>query len=222
MIRPRSAALLALLLLTGCTASPPVTSETPVASDAPTSAAPSTADPTASPSSTGAPLGPPGWTTYESARYGFRIGHPPDWIVTPSARAWTTADANQWNNTAQEWFLSPDDNALVTAWSTPYAGEATPAGVLAWVEQYCSDSDNVECATIGDRAEPLCHGPDCHPGLLVPFLTDTQAFFTGGEHEGTMVVVAVWRPHDWRVEGFDDAQDLLEAFLATMDVRPEP
>ncbi len=210
-----------MLLLTGCTAPPPVTTETPVASSAAASATP---DPEpATPTATGAeaPL-EEGWRIYESARYGFRIGHPQDWTVTPSARTWTTADARQWNNTAQEWFLSPDDNALVTAWATPYAGEATPAGVQAWVEQYCVDSENLDCPSLGERSERLCLGPDCHPGVLVRFSSDTQAFFTGGEHDGRMVAVALGRPHDWHVAGYEDAQALLEAFLATMDVRAEP
>ncbi|MGC5078217.1 hypothetical protein [Agrococcus sp. DT81.2] len=224
----RSIAVLALLLVTGCGGSPPVPTESSSASADPVeSSAAATGSPEPSSTTFGAPttetIDTADWVEYTSERYGFRIGHPPDWSVSPSQRTWTMADSTQFDNDAQERFLAPDEDVLVTAWATPYPGEATPVALQAWVERYCVESGNVRCATIGDRAVRLCHEQrDCHPGLLVPFESDVQAFFTGGQHDGGMIAVAVWRPGDWQVEGYGTARDLLDGFLSTMDVRPQP
>lgn len=66
-------------------------------------------------------------------------------------------------------------------------------GLEAWVEEYCARSDNAPCTGINDRAVQLCLEKwDCHPGLLVPFKNDVQAFFSGGIYDGdAMTVVAV-------------------------------
>jgi hypothetical protein len=49
------------------------------------------------------------------------------------------------------------------------------------------------CTGIQERATPLCvELRDCHPGLLVQFEDNVEAFFTGGNYGDTMVVVAVW------------------------------
>ena len=95
--------------------------------------------------------------------------------------------------------------------------------IKAWVEDYCEASDNTPCTGIGDRAVELCLEKwDCHPGLLVPFKDDVQAFFSGGIYDADAVtVVAVWRrqlaPATTRYGG---SQRLLESFLATMEVWP--
>ena len=67
---------------------------------------------------------------------------------------------------------------------------------------------------------------DCHPGLLVgvapPFDREVQAFFTGGDYGGQMVVVTVWRGEsDPSVARYGGARRLIEAFLLTMCVSPE-
>ena len=160
------------------------------------------------------PIDTTGWTTYVSERYGFAIGHPADWTIMPSDHDWKMG-ADEWGSTAEERFLSPPGDILVSAWSAPSETPETPAGVQAWAEQYCQKTANTSCTTIGDRAVPLCNERwDCHPGLLVPFHHDVQAFFTGGNHQQQMVVVAVWRPESW------NSRELLEAFLSTMDVCP--
>lgn len=229
----RSAAALPLLLvlLTGCTASSPDTTGSPSASLAPVeSAPPATEAPAPSASAPGAPV-PTGidtstWIAHTSERYGFTIAHPPDWIVTPSQRTWTTAESPQFDYDAQEWFLSPDDDILVTAWATPYSGEATPVAVQTWVERYCVESGNADCATVGERAVRLCNArQECHLGLLVPFREDVQAFFTGGQRAGRIIAVASWRPPGYRVVDpgtSGTSRQILDAFLSTMDVWPQP
>jgi len=157
-----------------------------------------------------------GWTTYVSERYGFGIGHPPDWTVEPSDHDWAMeTDANLVGSTGQEAFMSPAGDVRVSAWSVRFATPESLEGVEAWAEQYCQESANTSCTDIGDRAVPLCNERwDCHPGLLVPFDEDVQAFFTGGDYGQRMVVVVVWRPES------HGSRALLEAFLSTMDVCP--
>jgi len=94
---------------------------------------------------------------------------------------------------------------------------------VAWVEDYCQRSGNAPCDGIADRAIELClERRDCHPGLLVPFENDVQAFFTGGIYSPTaMTIVAVWQSESApAVAPYGGAQQLLESFLATMEVWP--
>ena len=65
-------------------------------------------------------------------------------------------------------------------------------------------------------------GADRHPGLLVPFENDVQAFFSGGIYaQDAMTVVAVWRAESSRhVARYGGSRRLLEAFLSTMEVWP--
>lgn len=158
-----------------------------------------------------------------SARYGFAIGHPPGWTVQPSDHDWTTeADATSFGSTGQEAFMSPAGDVRVSAWSVPSDAPESSEAVEAWAEQYCQDSANTSCTDIGERAVPLCNeSRDCHPGLLVPFAEDVQAFFTGGSFQQRIIVVAVWRPEDHPTTGPAGSRALLEAFLATMDVCPD-
>lgn len=230
----RSAAALPLLLvlLTGCTASPPdptgspSTSAAPVESTPPASAAPA---PSASaPDATvAAGIDTSTWTVFTSERYGLRVAHPPEWTVIPSERTWTLEeDAGVWDGTAQDGFMGEQGDIWVTLWAVPYAGPTTLAGVQTWIEQYCSRWGGSNCATIGERAVRLCNGrQDCHPGLLVPFREDVQAFFTGGQHAGRIVAVASWRPPAYQVVDTGTrgtSREILDAFLSTMDVWPQP
>jgi hypothetical protein len=229
MTLPRLAALFALLLLTGCTASPPMPSESPLDSAVPTASTSPTAEPAPSGSApvddpTASPLDTADWPTYVSERYGFRIGHPPAWTVVPATRDWTMEeDVGVMESPGHEGFLSDEGDVWVTAWVAPYTGGETLRGVQRFAEEYCGESLNTECATIGDRAVRLCNEMrDCHPGLLVPFEFDTIAFFTGGVHGQGMTVVAVWRAPDFRARGYGTSMKILEAFLSTMDVHPQP
>ena len=94
---------------------------------------------------------------------------------------------------------------------------------MAWVEDYCRRSGDSPCDGIADRSIDLClERRDCHPGLLVSFDNDVQAFFTGGIYSQTaMTIVAIWQNESApAVAQYGGTQKLLEAFLATMQVWP--
>jgi hypothetical protein len=171
------------------------------------------------------PVAPPidttAWARYESERYGFSVGYPADWRVAPSDHDWTMAnDADDWLSSGAEAFYGP--NIRVSVWSVPVEPtmEQTPAALEAWVQQYCEASGNTPCTGILDRSVELCvEVRDCHPGLLVHFQDDVQAFFRGGTAGNDMTVIAVW----WgeaapAVAPYGGSQRLLEAFLSTMNV----
>ena len=68
---------------------------------------------------------------------------------------------------------------------------------------------------------------DCHPGLLVPFETDVQAFFPEMTDDDRvryfdqMVVLAIWREEvHYSVARYEGSRQLMEAFLSTMGVCP--
>lgn len=171
--------------------------------------------------------GPRSWETYESTQYAFTIGHPPDWTELPATRRWTWEfDDLDFRSQAHEAFLSPDGHVRVSAWNAPLdAGkrEESIPYLVEWVEDYCEESGNSPCTGIADRAVELCLEKwDCHPGLLVPFKEDVQAFFSGGGYaQDAMTVVAVWRPESSRfVAPYGGSQRLLEDFLSTMQVWP--
>jgi len=168
------------------------------------------------------------WASYSSERYDFTIGHPAAWTVQPATRDWALdVDARDWRSNGQESFIEPNDNIRVSAWSVATDGStAIKAGgidVEAWVEAYCEASANTPCTGIADRAVPLClEWRDCHPGLLVAFKDDVQAFFTNGSPGAPMVVVAVWWAESApAVAPYGGSRRLLEAFLSTMCVWPE-
>lgn len=224
------AVVIALAVVSGCTAPPPspTPSDPPPAESATATPLPSVdatppvgPTPRVDPAPSGS-AGPSSWRTYVSTRYGFRIGHPPGWRLEPSQRTWTMeVDAADWDSIAHESFWSPDGDVRVSAWAVPFRGEASLLAVERWAQQLCHESGNSDCATIGERAVRLCSDRRaCHPGLLVPFDTDVQAFFVGGPQGDRMTVVAVWRPADWSSDRNGSARDLLAAFLSTMDVRP--
>lgn len=138
---------------------------------------------------------------------------------------WTlTEDADDPLSTGHEAFLSPTGDIRVSAWSIPPpSAQETWSAVEAWViEQYCPNTGEPSCTGVHERAVQLCiERWDCHPGLLVPYENDVQAFLRGGIIGANMVVVAVWRPEsDPTVEPYGGARALLEAFLSTMGVCP--
>jgi len=167
------------------------------------------------------------WTVYSSDLYDLEVAHPPEWTQTPATRQWRLdADGKDFLSPAHEAFRSPAGNVRVSVWAAPLepaTGEETTDSIEAWVEDYCQATDNTPCDGIGDRAIALCLEKwDCHPGLLVPFRDDVQAFFSGGIYDAdTMTVVAVWRGESApAVARYGGAQRLLEGFLSTMEVWP--
>lgn len=180
-----------------------------------------------------------GWTTYASDLYDFRIGHPADWTEVPATRRWTfDTDVADALSPAHEDLVAPSGEVRVSAWNAPLEAPAgstvcpdltdracveSIAFLTAWAQDYCEASGNTPCRGIEDRATELCLEKwDCHPGLLVPFRDDVQAFFSGGIYDAdAMTVVAVWQGEsDPSVAGYGGAQQLLEAFLSTMAVWP--
>lgn len=163
------------------------------------------------------------WVGFQSRRYGLTICHPADWEVLSSDHDWALdTDAVDPVSTGQEGFISPAGDVRMGMWSVALdPGTATESWevVEAWVEAYCEQTEDPSCAGFQDRAVELCNERwDCHPGLLVPFRDDVQAFFIGGKG---MVVVAIWRGElDPSVARYGGARQLLEAFISTMDVCP--
>jgi hypothetical protein len=173
-----------------------------------------------------------GWTTYTSSQYEFTVSHPADWRVLPATRAWAwEADVGKDQSTTPgaDHFTAADQSVRISAWSIPLDPGTTLDGVeanlAAWVEDYCRRTGNTSCSGIADRAVPMClERRDCHPALLVPFKSDVQAFFAGGIYDPTaMTVVAIWRGESApAVASYGGSQRLLEAFLSTMQVFPNP
>ncbi len=184
--------------------------------------------PSPTPSTAIAPIDTTTWTTYSSSQYDFKVGHPPDWSEVPASRDWTwETDATAAIGPALDDFRSPDGTVRVSVWSVPLdrderVNESIPY-IEAWVEDYCVRSHNTPCSGIDDRGVDLClERRDCHPGLLVPFKEDVQAFFSAGIYDPTaMIVAAVWRPESGEsVAPYGGSRRLLEAFLSTMEVWP--
>jgi hypothetical protein len=192
-------------------------------------AKPASAQPPSStvpPSTAEEPIDTRTWTTYTSSQYGFKVGHPPNWNEIPARRAWESDTDAGGPNRAYETFLSATGSVAVSAWNVPLdpgTSIDSIADIEAWATQYCQASDSEPCSDINDRAVELCLEKwDCHPGLLVPFNYDVQAFFTGGIYDAdAMTVVAVWRGESApEVARYGGSQRLLEAFLSTMQVWP--
>jgi hypothetical protein len=167
------------------------------------------------------------WTTYRSDLYHLEVGHPADWTETPAAREWRLdTDGKNFLSPAHDAFRSRKGDVRVSVWAAPLdpkTRQETTAYIETWVEDYCEASGNTPCTGIGDRATQLCLEKwDCHPGLLVPFRDDVQAFFSGGIYDAdAMTIVAVWRGESApSVARYGGARRLLEGFLSTMQVWP--
>ncbi len=167
--------------------------------------------------------------TFTSRQYDVTLQYPAGWTSLLAERAWSwTNDVRDPRSTAHDSFMSPRGDVRVSVWEAPIdpnTRRETTAYLLAWAEDYCRKSGNSPCSGIAERAVKLCLEPrDCHPGVLVPFKEDVQAFFSGGSYASdAMTVVAVWRPEtDPSVKPYGGARKLLENFLETMDVRPNP
>lgn len=166
-------------------------------------------------------------SSYTSSRYNLTLGYPLGWTPEPASRDWSwETDARDWRSRAHDAFMDPGQHVRVSVWSAPLdpnTREESITYLVAWVEDYCKKTGNSPCTGIAHRAVELClEKRDCHPGLLVPFKEDVQAFFSGGIYDqDAMTVVAVWRPESApSVAPYGGAQRLLESFLSTMDVWP--
>jgi hypothetical protein len=182
----------------------------------PSTVAPSSAPPSPSqapsPSQSASPMDTATWTTYTSERYGITIAHPADFTERPAVRDWTfEADAANWLSTAQESFVRQDGQLRVSAWSVAVEPGTT---VEAWIQAYCSKNTE-PCTGIADRAIAVYAEPrDRHPGLLVSFADDVQAFFLSGDR---ISVIASWRPDSHSsVASYGGSIRLVEAMALSM------
>jgi hypothetical protein len=189
----------------------------------PATAAPS-ATPSAAPSAVASPspaasaLGPldtTGWTIYTSARYGFSIGHPADWMVLPSNHVWVfPADVVCCPPPAAESFATPANDVGVSIWS---AGIKAGTTGDTWIQAYCKVMES-ESPCTDLQTHSIATSMDGHAGRLVLFAADTQAFIQVGNR---MYVVACWRPEsDPTVAQFGGARRLIEGYLSTMHLVP--
>lgn len=164
------------------------------------------------------------WSTHTSSRYGLTVGYPPGWTVEPATRNWTQeTDVAVMDSPGSERFSSAEGDVYVTVFAVPFhPDKETVTDVRAWIQDYCEDAIET-CTGIDDRAVDLCvEKRDCHPGLLVPYATNVDAYFTGGHYNSQLVVVSVRRnDSNITVQGrYGSFQRLLEGFLSTMDVWP--
>ena len=169
--------------------------------------------PSAPASPSPSPIDTSAWTTYTSDRYGFSIGHPADWVEVPADHTWTLAEDTDWLSPAQERFHAADRSIAAAAWSV-----AVPPGTTldAWIAAYCPLNNTTPCPPSADRIVPVTM--DGHPGSLVQFDGDTQAFIPVGDR---MYVAVVWEPDsDPRTAPYGGATRLLEGYLSTMLLLP--
>jgi hypothetical protein len=170
---------------------------------------PSPAPPTPSPQASPTPR-TASWMTYTSDRYGFSIGHPSDWTERPAIRAW--APPVDPMTTATEGFVAPGATVLVSAWSVAVAPGTSAE---AWIQAYCP---KVTSPCTGIPARTVTVSMDGHPGLLVRFTGDVEAFILVANR---MYVVAEWRPDNDQTDlHYASGTLLVEDFLSTMHLLP--
>jgi hypothetical protein len=212
-------AVVAVVVLVGCSAADP----DPVAGGDPAVSSPGSLSP---PRAATEPIDTTSWTRYTSDQYSFEVGHPPDWNEIPASPTWESLDVGDAASRAHDTFQSPSDAVRVSVWQIPLepgTSIESNGDIETWVEGYCEESGNTPCDGINDRAVELCLEKwDCHPGLLIPFEHDVQAFFSAGIYPAdAMTVVAVWwGEYAPAVNRYGGSQRLLEAFLSTMAVWP--
>lgn len=170
--------------------------------------------------------------TYTSSQYDLTLQYPRNWTPVAAERAWSwSVDAKDAFSHAADWFMAPESShgdVRLSVWNAPI--DATTrvesyAYLVAFAEDYCEKSGASPCTGIAERATQLCVEPrDCHPGLLVPFKEDVQAFVSGGNFaDDAVTILALWRSDEHEsVAAYGGGTALLEAFLETMDVRPRP
>ena len=109
-----------------------------------------------------------------------------------------------------ESFIIPGDSMVASAWSVAVKSGTTAD---AWIQAYCALTESdTPCSAI--KANSVAVTMDGHPGSLVSFAQDTQAFILVGNR---MYVVAIWQPANWIPGG---VPRLLEAYLSTMHLLP--
>jgi len=169
------------------------------------------------PSPTPGPLDTATWKTYVSNRYGFSIAHPAGWAEVPADHDWALPADADWLNTAAESFKAPGEAVRVSAWSVSiHPAELLDRPTLTWIANAYCPLNTTPCDRLESRTVAVTM--DGHPGSLVQFADDTQAFVLVGDR---MYVVAVWEPDaDPRTAPYGGAQRLLMDILSTMRLLP--
>lgn len=224
---------------------PAVPGASPTQTPATSPTAPVTPSPTAGATQAGPqmstaspdPLDTSRWSDFTSARYGFTIGLPADWRIDNAAsKPWVFGkDQAHPSSPALDTFVSSEGEVAVSVWAVRMEpGQPMPVltwqdqtleQLVTWVEAFCRSTGNEPCDGIAERATPLCvERRDCHPGLMVPFASETHAYFMGKVPDEHLGVVVVWRPDNHpSVRPYGGSARLLQAFLETMGVfLPEP
>lgn len=178
---------------------------------------PSTTPASPSPSPSTSLLDPSSWTTYTSSRYGFSIAHPADWTEVPADHDWALPADADWLNTAAESFKAPGEAVRVSVWSVSiHPAELLDRPTLTWIANAYCPLNTTPCDRLESRTVAVTM--DGHPGSLVQFADDTQAFILVDDR---MYVVAVWeRDSDPRTAPYGGAQHLLKDILSTMRLLP--
>jgi len=183
----------------------------PAVSIAPSPSAPPTASPSADPLDTAT------WKTYVSSRYGFSIAHPAGWAEVPADHDWALPADADWLNTATESFKAPGGAVRVSAWSVSiHPAELLDRPTLTWIANAYCPLNTTPCDRLSSRTVAVTM--DGHPGSLVQFANDTQAFFLV---DGRMYVVACWRPdNDPSVTKYSGTIRLVQTYISTMHLLP--
>jgi hypothetical protein len=167
--------------------------------------------PSEGPGATRPPLDTSSWYLFASAHNWLGILVPRGWTDVAADHDWTLENDAAWPNTAADRFVSPDGQVTVSAWSVRVQAGTT---LEEWLTDYCPRNTS-PCAGLTGRAVPTTADPvQRHPGLLVPFDGNVQAFF---RYADRIFAVAVWRGEsDPSVAAYGGARRLLEAFAGSM------
>ena len=165
------------------------------------------------------------WTTYDSERYQFTIGHPATWSVIESTHEWDReTDSINWDSGALETFVAPDDSIYLAAWSVDVDPSTTLA---AWVQAFC-DQHVASCTDIEGMADPAFANAGDREGILFSWDDGMTAFFPTWYDEAEPG--SIWEqpaPPDGRIymvesgrpdSGPYHARKLIEAFAESLCV----
>ena len=169
------------------------------------------------------------WTPYASGIYTYAASYPSAWSVDHLAsRAFDPAsDQLGPDSPAMDTFVNPEGTVKVSAWQAPHDPEDDPgveANMLAWIEDFCVQVGDSQCAGIPDRAIRACRCSvdPSEPEFVVPFRDHVMAFFAGTPDD-TINIVTVWLgDDDPKAAPYGGSIELLYAFLAERGVIPAP
>lgn len=195
---PRVAALaaVAVLLISGGLYLAGSRSATPT--PAPTPTALPTILPTATAVATTplASLDTSSWVPFESARYGFTLSIPAQWVRSPSDSEWDLRFAKQPGTSGADRFVPPNQSLIVAGWSVKLPPDESAD---KWLEGYIA-AGVASCTT----QVPTPVTIDGVPGQLLHCTELSQAIVSKGDR---VYLFAIWS---------SGQQELLRAILGTV------